>query len=308
MGNIKSNITETVGKTPLVRLNKLGSNSNATVLAKLESFNPCGSLKDRIAVSMIQEAEKEGRINSETVIVEPTSGNTGIGLAFVCAQRGYRLIVCMPDSSSIEKRKLLKLFGTELVLTPESEGMLGAVQKSENIVRNTQNSFMPQQFKNPANPKIHRDTTGQEIWDDTDGKVDIIIGGVGTGGSITGIVEFLKKKKKGLIAVAVEPKESPVLSGGKPGPHKIQGIGTGFIPDVLMVDLIDEIITVTSEAAGEMVRYLARKEGILCGISSGAAVWAAKEIANRKENEDKVIVVILPDTGERYISTWLFEE
>jgi cysteine synthase A len=306
MSAIFEDITSTIGFTPLVRINKLGS-GKATILAKLESFNPCGSVKDRIALSMIEAAEKKGLIKAETVIIEPTSGNTGIGLAFICAAKGYRLILTMPESMSIERRKLLKLFGAEIILTPAERGMTGAVKEAERLVAENPNAFMPQQFKNPANPQIHRETTAQEIWADTDGKVDILICGVGTGGTLTGCGEVLKRRNKNLEVIAVEPKDSPVLSGGKPGPHKIQGIGAGFVPEVLNVEIIDEIIQVSNGDAIETARQLAAKEGILAGISSGAALWAAIQVSQRPENEGKTIVVILPDTGERYISTEMFE-
>jgi cysteine synthase A len=308
MGNIAKDITELIGNTPLVRLNKVAEGLGATVVAKLESFNPCGSVKDRIGVSMIEEAERDGRISKDTVIVEPTSGNTGIGLAFVCAAKGYRLILTMPDTMSVERRQLLAVFGAELVLTPGAEGMPGAVRKAEEIVEGHPGAFMPQQFRNPANPLTHRETTAEEIWRDTDGQVDILVSGVGTGGTITGVTEVIKKRKPEFKAIAVEPEDSPVLSGGKPGPHKIQGIGAGFVPEVLSLELVDEIIKVSNEDAGEMARQLARQEGILAGISSGAAAWAALEVARRPENEGKLIVVVLPDTGERYLSTWLFQE
>jgi cysteine synthase len=299
--------SELIGNTPLVRLNRVTEGVGAEVVAKLESFNPLGSVKDRIGVSMIVDAEEKGLINKDTVIVEPTSGNTGIALAFVCAARGYRLILTMPDTMSLERRQLLSIFGAELVLTPGAEGMPGAVRKAEQLVAENPDCFMPQQFNNPANPEIHRLTTAEEIWRDTDGKVDILVSGVGTGGTITGVAEVIKKRKPDFKAIAVEPSNSPVLSGGQPGPHKIQGIGAGFIPQILRLDLADEIIGVTNEDAGAMARRLAKEEGILAGISSGAATWAALEVARRAENRGKLIVVVLPDTGERYLSTWLFQ-
>jgi cysteine synthase A len=280
----------------------------AEVVAKLESFNPLGSVKDRIGMSMIIDAEEKGLINKDTVIVEPTSGNTGIALAFICAARGYRLILTMPDTMSVERRRLVSIFGAELVLTPGAKGMPGAIRKAGELVAENNNYFMPQQFKNPANPEIHRLTTAEEIWRDTDGKVDILVAGVGTGGTITGITEIIKPRKPDFKAIAVEPVGSPVLSGGQPGPHKIQGIGAGFVPDILRLDLVDEIIKVSNDDAGNTARRLASDEGLLVGISSGAAAWAAIEVAKRKENEGKLIVVILPDTGERYLSTWLFEQ
>ena len=300
--------TELIGNTPLVRLNRITEGLKAEVVAKLESFNPIGSVKDRIGVAMIVDAEEKGLISQDTVIVEPTSGNTGIALAFVCAARGYRLTLTMPDTMSLERRQLLSIFGAELVLTPGVEGMSGAIRRAEQLVAENPNYFMPQQFKNPANPEIHRLTTAEEIWRDTDGKVDILVAGVGTGGTITGVAEVIKSRKPDFKAIAVEPVDSPVLSGGKPGAHKIQGIGAGFVPDVLRTDLIDEIIKVTNEDAGVMARRLAKEEGILAGISSGAATWAALEVAKRPENEGKLIVVVLPDTGERYLSTGLFQE
>ncbi|MGB9642719.1 MAG: cysteine synthase A [Candidatus Ratteibacteria bacterium] len=305
---IFKDITETIGNTPLVRLNRITQGINATVLAKLESFNPLSSVKDRIGVAMIEDAEKKGILKKDSVIIEPTSGNTGIALAFVAASKGYKLILTMPETMSIERRKLLSIFGAELVLTPGSEGMAGAVKKAEELAKKIPDAVILQQFKNPANPEIHRKTTAEEIWNDTDGKVDILVSGVGTGGTITGVAEVIKKRKKSFRAIAVEPEASPVLSGGTPGPHKIQGIGAGFIPDVLNMKIVDEVIRVKEEDAGEITRKLARLEGILAGISSGAACWAALEVAKRKESENKTIVVILPDTGERYLSTWLFEQ
>ncbi len=302
MGKIFNDITETIGRTPLVRINRLARETGATVLAKLESFNPLSSVKDRIGVSMIEAAERKGLINKDTVIIEPTSGNTGIALAFVCAARGYRLILSMPDTMSLERRQLLKIFGVELVLTDGPAGMRGAVEEAEKIQKSIKNSFMPQQFKNSANPEIHRKTTAAEIWADTGGSVDIFIAGVGTGGTITGAGEILKKKKPSVKIIAVEPADSPVLSGGSPGSHKIQGIGAGFVPEVLNTGIIDEIIQVSNEDAGNTARKIIREEGILAGISSGAAMWAAIEVAKRRESADKVIVVILPDTGERYLS------
>jgi cysteine synthase A len=306
MSAIFEDITAAVGFTPLVRINNLGS-VKATILAKMESKNPCGSVKDRIALSMIRAAEKQGLIKKETVLIEPTSGNTGIGLAFICAARGYRLILTMPESMSIERRKLLKMFGAEIVLTPAERGMPGAVEKAEQLVDENPNAFMPQQFNNPANPQIHRETTAKEIWVDSDGKVDILVAGVGTGGTITGCGELLKQKNKDLKVIAVEPEDSPVLSGGKPGPHKIQGIGAGFVPKVLNMDLIDEIIKVSNQDAIEMARQLAEKEGILAGISAGANVWAAVQVSLREQAQGKTIVTIICDTGERYISTELYD-
>jgi cysteine synthase A len=306
MRAIFEDITATVGRTPLVKINKLGS-PDATILGKLESYNPCGSVKDRIGLSMIEAAEKAGSIKADTVIVEPTSGNTGIGLAFICAAKGYRLILTMPESMSIERRKLLRMFGAELILTPAEFGMVGAVEKAEELVSDTPNAFMPQQFKNPANPQVHRETTAKEILDDTDGKVDILVSGVGTGGTVTGCGEVMREQNKDLRIVAVEPKDSPVLSGGEPGSHKIQGIGAGFVPDVLNVALIDEIIQVSNEDAMSTACQLASQEGLLMGISSGAAAWAAIEVSKRPDSKGKTIVVILPDTGERYISTDMFK-
>ena len=307
MARIYEDITKTVGNTPLVRINRMTRESVAEVLAKLESFNPLSSVKDRIGVSMIEAAEREGTLKKDTVIIEPTSGNTGIALAFVCAAKGYRLVLTMPETMSVERRTLLKILGAELVLTPGTGGMPGAIRKAEELIQETPNSWMPQQFKNPANPEIHRKTTAEEIWNDTDGRVDIFVGGVGTGGTITGVAEVIKPRKPGFKAIAVEPTASPVLSGGKPSPHKIQGIGAGFIPDVLNTNLIDEIMQVTNEDAFATSQRLAREEGILCGISSGAALWAALEVSERPENRGKLIVVVLPDTGERYLSTPLAE-
>jgi len=304
---IANNITELVGGTPLVRLNKVTQGAGATVAAKLEYFNPAGSVKDRIGLSMIQAAEAQGIINKDTVIIEPTSGNTGIALAFVCAARGYRLILTMPETMSLERRTLLKAYGAELVLTPGSEGMAGAIRKAEELVATTPHSFMPQQFKNPANPKVHRETTAEEIWRDTDGQVDILVAGIGTGGTATGVAEVIKPRKPGFKVIAVEPAGSPFLSKGIKGPHKIQGIGAGFKPDVLRLELVDEIITVTDEEAILMARRLAKEEGILCGLSSGAATHVAVQVAQRPENVGKLIVVIIPSTGERYLSTVLFQ-
>ena len=308
MANIFADITKTVGKTPLVRLNRIQKGLNAEILVKIESFNPLSSVKDRIGVAMIEAAEAAGLISKDTVIIEPTSGNTGIALAFVCAAKGYRLILTMPETMSMERRHLLSILGAELVLTEGAKGMKGAIEKAEELVASNKNSFIPQQFKNPANPEIHRRTTAEEIWNDTDGKVDYVIAGIGTGGTITGIGEVLKKRKPSVKMIAVEPTDSPVLSGGKPGPHKIQGIGAGFVPDVLNRNVIDEIIQVAHENAGEMARRIAKEEGILVGISSGAAIWASLEVAKRKEAKGKMIVAILPDSGERYLSTWLFQK
>lgn len=308
MARLYEDITKTIGNTPLVKLNRVTRGAEATVLAKLEFFNPLGSVKDRIGVSMIEDAEARGVIDKDTVIIEPTSGNTGIGLAFVCAAKAYKLILTMPETMSLERRMLLRVLGAELVLTPGSEGMPGAIRKAEELLNQTPNSFMPQQFKNPANPEIHKRTTAEEIWRDTDGEVDIFVAGVGTGGTITGVAEAIKPRKPSLRVVAVEPSGSPVLSGGEAGPHRIQGIGAGFIPDVLNTDIIDEVVKVDNDDAFSTARLLAREEGILCGMSSGAAAWAALEVAKRPGSKGKLIVVILPDTGERYLTTPLFEE
>jgi len=300
------NMEETVGTTPLVCLNRIAENTQAEIWAKLEFFNPLGSVKDRIASAMIQAGEADGSISSETFIVEPTSGNTGIGLAFICAAKGLRLCLTMPDTMSIERRKLLRHLGAELVLTPGADGMKGAIEKAGLICEEHANAFMPNQFANPANPKIHRETTAEEIWRDTDGQIDVLVAGVGTGGTITGVSQVLKKRNSAFKSIAVEPEDSPVLSGGKPGPHKIQGIGAGFVPDILDRTLIDEVITVANQDAFETARLLAGMEGILCGISSGAAVWAALQVAKHPDFKGKRIVVILPSTGERYLSTDLF--
>jgi cysteine synthase A len=304
---IYDTVQATIGGTPMVRLHHIAPDLRADVLAKLEFFNPLGSVKDRIAQYMIAEAERQDLINSESLIVEPTSGNTGIGLAFVCAAKGYRLALTMPDTMSVERQKLLRHLGAELFLTPGAEGMKGAIAKAEDILSQRDNAYMPNQFENPANPMAHRETTAREIWSDTEGRVDILISGVGTGGTITGVGQFIKAKNPAFKAIAVEPTDSPVLSGGDKGPHKIQGIGAGFIPAILDRNVIDEVVTVSNEDAFETARRLADREGILCGISSGAAAWAAIQVARRPENSDKRIVVVLPSTGERYISTPLFQ-
>ena len=305
---IADDITKLIGNTPLVRLNRVMDGAKATVAAKLEMWNPAGSVKDRIGVSMIEAAEREGKIKKDTILLEPTSGNTGIGLAFAAAAKGYRLVLTMPETMSVERRKLLVAFGAELVLTPGPEGMKGAIQRAEQMAAKDPRDLILQQFENPANPEIHRKTTAEEIWRDTDGKVDIVLCATGTGGTVTGCAQVLKPRKPSLRIIAAEPADSPVLSGGKPGPHKIQGWGPGFIPKVLDAKLLDEIITVRNEDAGDMARRLCREEGILSGISDGGVAWAAREIARRKENEGKLIVAVLPDTGERYLSTWLWED
>ncbi|NLC77332.1 MAG: cysteine synthase A [Clostridia bacterium] len=305
MSRILNHIAEAIGRTPLVRLNRI-NNTQAEIVAKVEFFNPGGSVKDRIALSMIEAAEREGLLNKDTVIVEPTSGNTGIGLALVAAAKGYKLVITMPETMSVERRNLLKAFGAEVVLTPGKEGMGGAIRKAEELLKEYDNAFMPQQFANPANPEIHRRTTALEIWEDTGGQVDILVGGVGTGGTITGVGQVLKERLPHIKVIAVEPQSSPVLSGGQPGPHKIQGIGAGFVPEVLDRAVLDEVIQVADEDAFETARQLTRQEGLLVGISAGAAAFAALQVANREENASKRIVVILPDTGERYLSTPLF--
>jgi cysteine synthase len=308
MANIYDDITKTIGSTPLVRINRLAHGLNAEVVVKLEKANPLASVKDRIGLAMIEAAEQAGLINKDSVIIEPTSGNTGIALAYICAVKGYRLILTMPETMSMERRALLRIFGAELVLTEGAKGMKGAIDKAEELAKEQRGTFIPQQFKNAANVEVHRRTTAQEIWSDTGGRVDVLIAGVGTGGTITGVSEVIKKRKPSFKAIAVEPRDSPVLSGGKPGPHKIQGIGAGFVPDILQRNLIDEIVQVTNDDAGDTARRAAKEEGLLVGISSGAALWAALEVAKRPESAGKLIVAILPDTGERYLSTWLFQE
>jgi cysteine synthase A len=308
MSAIFSDITRTIGRTPLVRINRMTEGCVAEVLAKVESFNPASSVKCRIGTAMIEDAEKRGALKKGSVLIEPTSGNTGIALAYAAAAKGYRLILTMPETMSLERRQILAIFGAELVITPGPEGMKGAIRRAEELAREIPGSVILQQFANPANPEIHRRTTAEEIWNDTDGKADILISGVGTGGTITGVAEVIKKRKPSFKVIAVEPEKSPVLSGGKPSPHKIQGIGAGFVPSILNTSIIDEIIQVKDEDAGRIARELAKKEGILAGISCGAALWAALEVAKRPENKGKQIVVILPDTGERYLSTWLFAE
>ena len=308
MSRIYDDITKTIGNTPLVRINKLARGLAAEVVAKLEKANPLASVKDRIGIAMIEAAERAGLLNRDSVIIEPTSGNTGIALAYICAVKGYRLILTMPDTMSRERRAILRIFGAELVLTDGSKGIRGAIEKAEELSREHHGAFIPQQFKNAANVDTHRRTTAEEIWNDTDGRVDLLVAGVGTGGTITGVSQVLKQRKPSFKAIAVEPRDSPVLSGGKPGPHKIQGIGAGFVSEIYRRELIDEIIQVANEDAGETSRRAARQEGLLVGISSGAALWAALEVAKRRENSGKLIVVILPDTGERYLSTWLFQD
>jgi len=308
MAKIFNDITKVIGNTPLIRINKLTQGFQAEVVVKLEKANPLASVKDRIGLSMIEAAERAGLINKDTVIIEPTSGNTGIALAYICAVKGYRLILTMPETMSMERRALLRIFGAELVLTEGSRGMKGAIEKAEELAKEQKGTFIPQQFRNAANVDVHRRTTAEEIWNDTDGKVDILVAGVGTGGTITGVTQIIKQRKPAFKAIAVEPKDSPVLSGGKPGPHKIQGIGAGFVPDILQRELIDEVIQVTNDDAGATARRAAKEEGLMVGISSGAALWAALEVAKRPDSAGKLIVTILPDTGERYLSTWLFQE
>ncbi|HTP06253.1 MAG TPA: cysteine synthase A [Nitrospirota bacterium] len=308
MVKIYDDITKVIGNTPLIRINKLTEGFQAEVVVKLEKANPLASVKDRIGLSMIEAAERAGLINKDTVIIEPTSGNTGIALAYICSVKGYRLILTMPETMSMERRALLRIFGAELVLTEGSKGMKGAIEKAEELAKEQKGTFIPQQFKNAANVDVHRRTTAEEIWNDTDGKVDILVAGVGTGGTITGVTQIIKQRKPAFKAIAVEPKDSPVLSGGKPGPHKIQGIGAGFVPDILQRELIDEVIQVTNDDASSTARRAAKEEGLLVGISSGAALWAALEVAKRPSSAGKLIVTVLPDTGERYLSTWLFQE
>jgi cysteine synthase len=308
MPPIADDITGLIGRTPLVRLRRITDGCKAEVVAKLESFNPASSVKDRIGLAMIEAAERSGRITGDTILLEPTSGNTGIALAFVAAVKGYRLVLTMPDTMSVERRKLLALFGAELVLTPGAEGMTGAVRRAQQMADSDPRYLVLQQFANAANPEIHRKTTAEELWTDTGGRIDFMVAGIGTGGTITGVSEVIKQRKPSFRSVGVEPADSPVLSGGAPGPHKIQGIGAGFVPEVLRMELVDEVIQVRNEDAGAMARRLAKEEGILGGVSSGAALWAAIEVARRQENEGKQVVVVLPDSGERYLSTWLFEE